>query len=95
MPYRPLLNVATASNVVPQETLVRIGKKLKKNNVAVDVVSFGDTAANQALLDARSSAFLRLRTLFCIILCTRCYCMACRIGYALCGPIYSLVLLVA
>lgn len=32
---------------------MKIGKKLKKNNVAVDVVSFGDTTVNQALLEAR------------------------------------------
>lgn len=37
---------------------MKIGKKLKKNNVAVDVVSFGDTAANQALLEARTASLV-------------------------------------
>lgn len=43
-------------NVGSQETLVKIGKKLKKNNVAVDVVSFGEPTVNQALLEARTHA---------------------------------------
>jgi 26S proteasome regulatory subunit N10 len=32
--------------------LVKLGKKLKKNNVAVDVVNFGETAENQEKLEA-------------------------------------------
>lgn len=32
--------------------LVRLGKKLKKNNIAVDVVTFGETEENMAKLNA-------------------------------------------
>jgi 26S proteasome regulatory subunit N10 len=32
--------------------LVKLGKKLKKNNVAIDVVNFGETAENQEKLEA-------------------------------------------
>ena len=32
--------------------LVKLGKKLKKNNVAVDVINFGETAENQEQLEA-------------------------------------------
>lgn len=35
-----------------EKDLVKLGKKLKKNNVAVDVVNFGETAENQAKLEA-------------------------------------------
>jgi len=35
-----------------QKELVKLGKKLKKNNVAVDVVNFGETAENQEKLEA-------------------------------------------
>jgi len=35
-----------------QKDLVKLGKKLKKNNVAVDVVNFGETAENQEKLEA-------------------------------------------
>ena len=36
-----------------ERELVKLGKKLKKNNVAVDIVSFGDeSAANAPLLEA-------------------------------------------
>ena len=50
-----------------EETLVRLGKKLKKNNVAVDVVAFANIEENEAKLQARrpkrtspSSPLLRL-----------------------------------
>mmetsp|Transcript_3435 Transcript_3435/g.9947 ORF Transcript_3435/g.9947 Transcript_3435/m.9947 type:complete len:442 (+) Transcript_3435:112-1437(+) len=39
-----------------KEQLVRIAKKLKKNNVAVDVVSFGDNEANEEKLAAFTEA---------------------------------------
>ena len=35
-----------------QESLVKIAKKLKKNNVAVDIVSFGSEEENTEKLDA-------------------------------------------
>ena len=35
-----------------QKELVKLGKKLKKNNVAVDVINFGETAENQEKLEA-------------------------------------------
>ena len=35
-----------------QKDLVKLGKKLKKNDVAVDVVNFGETAENQEKLEA-------------------------------------------
>eukprot|EP00958_Prasinococcus_capsulatus_P021664 scaffold2963_cov341-Prasinococcus_capsulatus_cf.AAC.4 len=38
------------------ETLVKVGKKLKKNNVAVDIVSFGDIEANKEKLEALLAA---------------------------------------
>lgn len=39
---------------IPDEEadLVRLGKKLKKNNVAVDVVNFGETEENMSKLNA-------------------------------------------
>ena len=36
-----------------EATLVRLGKKLKKNNVAVDVVAFANIEENEAKLQAR------------------------------------------
>ena len=42
-----------------EPALVRLGKKLKKNNVAVDVVAFAAIAENEAKLQARASALLR------------------------------------
>lgn len=42
---------SSSSGGVTEESLVKLGKKLKKNNVAVDVVLFGDEGiANQDLL---------------------------------------------
>jgi 26S proteasome regulatory subunit N10 len=35
-----------------QKELVKLGKKLKKNDVAVDVINFGETAENQEKLEA-------------------------------------------
>jgi len=35
-----------------QKELVKLGKKLKKNNVAIDVINFGETAENQEKLEA-------------------------------------------
>ncbi|KAJ3370533.1 hypothetical protein GGF31_004125 [Allomyces arbusculus] len=35
-----------------EKDLVRLGKKLKKNNIAVDIVNFGEDAANTAKLEA-------------------------------------------
>ncbi|KAI9016777.1 hypothetical protein DFJ74DRAFT_678281 [Hyaloraphidium curvatum] len=35
-----------------EKTLVKLGKKLKKNNVAVDVINFGEEAENTTKLDA-------------------------------------------
>lgn len=40
----------------PQDALVKIAKKLKKNNVAVDLVSFGHEADNEEKLTAFHSA---------------------------------------
>lgn len=37
---------------VDEKTLVKIGKKLKKNNVAVDVINFGEEAENTPKLEA-------------------------------------------
>ncbi|KAG5461987.1 MAG: hypothetical protein BJ554DRAFT_5741, partial [Olpidium bornovanus] len=37
---------------VEEKELVRVGKKLKKNNVAVDIVNFGEEAHNTAKLEA-------------------------------------------
>lgn len=39
-----------------QEELTKIGKKLKKNNVALDIVSFGDDEANAEKLEALIAA---------------------------------------
>lgn len=36
-----------------EAALVRLGKKLKKNNVAVDVVAFANLEENEAKLQAR------------------------------------------
>ena len=36
----------------PEESLVKLGKKLKKNNVAVDIINFGEEAENEAKLKA-------------------------------------------
>ena len=51
---------SSAAAVVDEKSLVKLGKKLKKNNVAVDIVSFGseheqNTAMLQALIDAVNS----------------------------------------
>lgn len=35
-----------------EKSLVKLGKKLKKNNVAVDIVNFGEEAENTTKLDA-------------------------------------------
>ena len=35
-----------------EKSLVKLGKKLKKNNVAVDVINFGEEAENTTKLDA-------------------------------------------
>ena len=35
-----------------ERTLVRLAKKLKKNNVAVDIINFGEEAENNAKLEA-------------------------------------------
>ena len=35
-----------------EKTLVKLAKKLKKNNVAVDVINFGQEAENTSLLEA-------------------------------------------
>ena len=43
-----------------QEQLVKIAKKLKKNNVAVDVVSFGAEEENTEKLEAFQVSFYRL-----------------------------------
>jgi 26S proteasome regulatory subunit N10 len=49
------------------DSLVKVGKKLKKNNVAVDVVSFGEVDDNMeklnAFIDAVNSSDNRYRTL--------------------------------
>ncbi|ORX57589.1 hypothetical protein DM01DRAFT_1334186 [Hesseltinella vesiculosa] len=37
---------------VDERTLVRLAKKLKKNNVAIDVINFGEETANTSKLDA-------------------------------------------
>ncbi|RKO95730.1 hypothetical protein CAUPRSCDRAFT_8911, partial [Caulochytrium protostelioides] len=50
---RQRIVVFVGSPVAEDEaTLVRLGKKLKKNNVAVDVVNFGEEADNTAKLEA-------------------------------------------
>ena len=54
-----ILNQGNPTNVplpLVQEQLVKIAKKLKKNNVAVDVVSFGDADANEEKLGAFTEA---------------------------------------
>jgi len=42
--------------IIDEKTLVKVGKKLKKNNVALDIVSFGEYEGNEqrlrALIDA-------------------------------------------
>lgn len=48
--YGPATDLLTASN--PQETLVKLAKKLKKNNVAVDVVSLAAEEENTEKLEA-------------------------------------------
>ena len=35
-----------------ERTLVRLAKKMKKNNVAVDIINFGEEAQNTAKLEA-------------------------------------------
>ncbi|GJD11265.1 26S proteasome non-ATPase regulatory subunit 4 [Galdieria sulphuraria] len=37
---------------VPEEELVSLGRRLKKNNVALDIVSFGECEANESKLEA-------------------------------------------
>ena len=44
-----------------EATLVRLGKKLKKNNVAVDVVAFANIEENEAKLQVSSLARKRAR----------------------------------
>lgn len=39
-------------DAVDEKSLVKLGKKLKKNNVALDVVSFGEHELNEARLKA-------------------------------------------
>ncbi|RHZ74147.1 hypothetical protein Glove_227g5 [Diversispora epigaea] len=41
---------------VDEKTLVKLGKKMKKNNVAVDIINFGEEAENTAKLEAFVSA---------------------------------------
>ena len=41
---------------LPQDALVKIAKKLKKNNVAVDIVSFGSEEENAEKLEAFHAA---------------------------------------
>lgn len=43
---------STHCRVLTQDLLVKIAKKLKKNNVAVDIVSFGHEADNEDKLTA-------------------------------------------
>lgn len=47
--------------VVQTKTLVKVGKMLKKNNVAADVVSMGETDDNQV----QSSALFHLQQYCC------------------------------
>lgn len=58
MPPSPFLPPPTITATPPrlQDALVKIAKKLKKNNVAVDIVSFGHDADNQEKLEAFHSA---------------------------------------
>lgn len=35
-----------------ERTLVRLAKKLKKNNVAIDIINFGEEAENTVKLEA-------------------------------------------
>ena len=59
---RQRLVVFVGSPVAEDEaTLVRLGKKLKKNNVAVDVVAFANLEENEAKLQARPVAVTMLR----------------------------------
>jgi 26S proteasome regulatory subunit N10 len=37
---------------VEEKELIRLGKKMKKNNVAVDIINFGEEGENQAKLEA-------------------------------------------
>ena len=46
------IRITGALLVCLQESLVKIAKKLKKNNVAVDIVSFGSEEDNTEKLDA-------------------------------------------
>ncbi|CAG8436178.1 9504_t:CDS:2 [Diversispora eburnea] len=41
---------------VDEKTLVKLGKKMKKNNVAVDIINFGEEVENTAKLEAFVSA---------------------------------------
>jgi 26S proteasome regulatory subunit N10 len=45
-----------------EASLVKLGKKLKKNNVACDVVAFANVEENEAKLQARGSAHARACT---------------------------------
>lgn len=38
--------------IIDEKTLVKVGKKLKKNNVALDIVSFGEYEGNEQRLKA-------------------------------------------
>lgn len=44
--------VGSPLDQVDQANLVKLGKKMKKNNVAIDVVSFGETEENEVKLNA-------------------------------------------
>lgn len=50
---RQRIIVFVASPIAEDEaTLVKLGKKLKKNNVAIDIVNFGETLVNSSKLEA-------------------------------------------
>jgi len=49
---RMVLFISSPLGSVDSKALIRIGKALKKNNVAVDVVNFGEPDANQEILTA-------------------------------------------
>jgi 26S proteasome regulatory subunit N10 len=40
------------SETIDEKTLVKVGKKLKKNNVALDIVSYGEYEMNEGRLRA-------------------------------------------
>ncbi len=47
----PALHALNAPRLLRQDKLVRVGRKLKKNNVAVDVVAFGSEDTNGEKLE--------------------------------------------